>query len=124
VIFAFILRLGHFAFGGSLDLEPSIVAAQNALIVTPTTVQPERQAAERQQQAQKQDTELPRTQVVLRQNSAEGFEQAEKYRQRRQNFNDSLPDRSSQNAINLYQSFAIDEQRKELQMLVGVDTYV
>lgn len=112
-------------FGGRLDLEPSIIAAQNALIVTPTTVQPERQAAERQQQAQKENTELPRTQVVLRQNSAEGFEQAEKYRQQRQqNFNEPQKDRSSQIAINLYQSFAIDEQRKELQMLVGVDTYV
>jgi hypothetical protein len=124
VIFAFCSDLINSHFGGSLDLEPSILAAQNALVVTPTTVQPERQAAERQQQAEKQDTELPRTQVVLRQNSAEGFEQAEKYRQRRQNANEPQQDRLSQNAINLYQSFAIDEQRKELQMLVGVDTYV
>lgn len=106
-----------------MDLDPSIIAAQNALVVTPATVQPERQATERQQQSLRQDTELPRTQVVVRQNSAEGFEQAEKFRKQRQPFEQQTPDRNSQNAINLYQSFEIDEQRKGVQMLVGVDTY-
>lgn len=104
-----------------MEVESSLVAAQNALTITPSTREPQKQAETREQQVQRQSTELPLTRVVVRQNSAEAFEQAEKFRQQH-SFQDQSTSKAKA-AISAYQSLATDQQRREVQQLLGVDTY-
>ena len=106
-----------------MEIESSIIAAQNALAVTPAVREPQKEADARQQQVQRQDTEFPRTQVVVRQGDAQSFNQAEKFRQQQQAFYDQPSKRSSE-AIYAYQSLAREQQRSEIQQKLGVDTYV
>ena len=106
-----------------MELESSLIAAQNALIVNPSLRDPQQQADAREQQLQKRNTELPLSQVVVRQNKPEAFAQAERFRQQQQTFNDN-PNNRSRTAINTYQSLAKEQQRQDLQRLLGVDTYV
>ncbi len=104
-----------------MEVESSLVAAQNALTITPASREPQKQAEVREQQAQRQTTELPATQVVSRQPSAETFEQAEKFRQD-QGFQERSNTRAKE-AINAYQSLASEQKRQEIQQMLGVDTY-
>lgn len=105
-----------------MELESSIVASQNAVVVNPTVREPQKEADVRQQQQQRQVTEFPRTQVVTRQGGAEAFEQAERFRER-QSFQEQPSSRSRQ-AIDAYQSLLREDKRSEIQQLMGVDTYV
>lgn len=105
-----------------MELESSIVASQNAVVVNPTVREPQKEADVRQQQQQRQVTEFPRTQVVTRQGGAEAFEQAERFRER-QSFQEQPSGRSRQ-AIDAYQSLLREDKRSEIQQLMGVDTYV
>ncbi|WP_156896272.1 hypothetical protein [Aestuariibacter salexigens] len=105
-----------------MEIESSLVASQNALVTNPVNRQPEREAEARQQQQQRETTELPRTQVVSRQASAEAFEQAERFRQRQQTSYDQ-PGRQGQQAVNAYQSLAIEQQREQVRTMLGVDVY-
>ena len=106
-----------------MELESSLVAAQNALAVNPTHRDPQQQAEAREQQIQRRNTELPLSQVVVRQNNPEAFAQAERFREQQQTFNENSNNRS-RNAINSYQSLDKEQQRQDLQQLLGVDTYV
>ncbi|GAB5379768.1 MAG: hypothetical protein Alis3KO_06590 [Aliiglaciecola sp.] len=106
-----------------MEIESSLVAAQNQLTIAPTAPEPQRQAEAREQQNQRRSTELPRQQVVVRQNNPEAFAQAERFRQESQATAEQTNPRARQ-AIDTYQSFATLQQRAEIQSLLGVDTYV
>jgi hypothetical protein len=106
-----------------LEIESSIIAAQNALAINPAVREPQKEADTRQQQIQRQDTEYPRTQVVVRQGNPQAFSQAEKFREQQQSFYDQ-PDKRSSQAISAYQSLAREQLRSEIQQKLGVDTYV
>ena len=106
-----------------MELESSLVAAQNALVINPSLRNPQQQADAREQQLQRRNTELPISQVVVRQNKPEAFAQAERFQQQQQTFSDNSNNRT-RSAINSYQSLAKEQQRQDLQRLLGVDTYV
>lgn len=105
-----------------MEIESSIVASQNSLAINPLVREPQREADTRQQQEQRQNTELPQTQVVNNRGSAQAFEQAERFRQQQQTFYDQ-PNNRARQALNAYQSLTTEQRRSELQQLVGVDTY-
>ena len=105
-----------------MEIESSLVAAQNGLAITPNQREPQREAENRQQEAQRQSTELPRTQVVVRQATPEAYAEAERFREQRQATADQ-PNSRSRNAIDAYQSLANQQQRSEVQRLLGIDTY-
>lgn len=104
-----------------MEVESSLVAAQNALTIAPASREPQKQAEVREQQAQRQTTELPASQVVSRQPTAEAFEQAEKFSQQ-QGFQERANSRAK-DAIDAYQSLATDQKRQEIQQMLGIDTY-
>ncbi|GAC13566.1 hypothetical protein [Aliiglaciecola lipolytica] len=106
-----------------MEIESSLVLAQNQLTVTPTAREPQKQAETQEQQNQRRDTQLPRQQVVVRQNNPEAFEQAERFRQQKNN-TAQQQDFSSRQAIETYQSLANAQQRSEIQSLLGIDTFV
>lgn len=106
-----------------MEIESSIVASQNALVVNPALRQPEREAEARAQQQQRQQTELPISQTVARQASAEAFEQAEKFQRGRRSASYDSPNQQSQAALDAYQSLARDNQRDEIRGLLGIDVY-
>jgi len=105
-----------------LELESSLVASQNAVVVNPSVREPHKEADLRQQQQQRQVTEFPKTQVVTRQGGAEAFDQAEKFRQK-QDFQEQ-PGAKGRQAIDAYQSLLREDKRAEISQLMGVDTYV
>lgn len=105
-----------------VEIESSIVASQNALITNPSLRQPEREADTRAQQQQRQQTELPVTQTVVRQASAEAFEQAERFRQQRRSTYDA-PNAQSQAALDAYQSLQRESRRDDIRGLLGIDVY-
>ncbi|MDM7860286.1 hypothetical protein QTP81_06735 [Alteromonas sp. ASW11-36] len=105
-----------------MEIESSIVASQNALIINPAQRQPEREAEARAQQQQRQQTELPVTQTVSRQANAEAFEQAERFRQQRRS-NYDAPNPQTQAALNTYQSLQTEQRREEIRGLLGIDIY-
>lgn len=106
-----------------MELETSIVASQNAVVVNPSVREPNRDAESRQQKQQTQVTEFPRTQVVTRQGGAEAFEKAERFRQQNSGFQEQQGSKGRQ-AIEAYQSQLKDSRREEIHQLMGVDTYV
>jgi membrane protein involved in colicin uptake len=106
-----------------VEIESSLVAVQNQLTFNPTAPDPQRQAATQEQQNQRRNTELPRQQVVSRQNNPEAFKRADQFRQQQQQNTQSLDLRSRQ-AIDTYKTLANDQQRNEIQSLLGIDTYV
>ncbi|MCV2885095.1 hypothetical protein OE749_10370 [Aestuariibacter sp. AA17] len=105
-----------------MEVESSLVAAQNGLAISPSQPEPQRQAEAQQQQAQRQQTELPRTQVVVRQADSEASEQADRFRQQQRTTYEQ-PDARSRSAINAYQALELEERRSEIKSLFGVDTY-
>lgn len=105
-----------------MELESSLVASQNGLVVSPAVRQPERDADNRAQQQQRQQTELPVTQTVVRQASAEAYEQAERFRQQRRSTYDS-PNPQNQAALDTYQSLQRESRREEIRGLLGIDLY-
>lgn len=105
-----------------MEIESSIIAAQNSLVINPPLREPQREVDARQQQEQRQTTELPQTQVVNNRGGAQAFEQAERFRQQQQTFYDQ-PNSRTREALNAYQSLATEQRRSEIQQLVGVDTY-
>ncbi|MDN4504362.1 hypothetical protein QX776_18275 [Alteromonadaceae bacterium BrNp21-10] len=105
-----------------MEIESSVVAAQNGLTVNPTVREPQREAEARQQQEQQKVTELPRSQVVTRQGSAQDFVQADKYREQRAVHDQ--PNSRAKQAISAYQSLQRDHQQSEIHQSLGVDTYV
>lgn len=106
-----------------MEIKSSLVAAQNQLTIAPTAPEPQRQAETREQQNQRRSTELPRQQVVVRQNNPEAFEQAERFRQQSRASSEQADSRSRL-AIDTYQSLSNQQQRAEIQSLLGIDTYV
>lgn len=106
-----------------MEIESSIVASQNALIVNPALRQPEREAEARAQQQQRQQTELPASQTVIRQASAEAFEQAERFQRGRRASSYDSPNSQNQAALDAYQSLARDGKREEIRGLLGIDIY-
>jgi len=109
-----------------VEIESSVVASQNAIVSNPTVREPQREADLRQQQEQRQETELPKNQTVVRSGDNQVFEQAEKFRQKQsssEQFREPRDNRS-QAAISAYQSLAKEAKREEIQQLMGVDTYV
>lgn len=106
-----------------MEIESSLIAAQNALAINPAVREPQKEADTRQQKAERQNTEFPRTQVVVRQGSSQAYREAEKFREQQQSFYDQPNSRSSA-AINAYESLAREQQRSEIQQSLGVDTYV
>lgn len=109
-----------------MEIESSVVASQNAIISNPAVREPQREADLRQQQEQRQETELPKNQTVVRSGDNQVFEQAEKFRQK-QSSSDQFReprDNRSQVAVSAYQSLAKEAKREEIQQLMGVDTYV
>lgn len=105
-----------------MELESGLVASQNALVVNPPQRDPQQETLARQQEQQRQDTQLPRTQVVVRQ-SAEAFAQAEQF-QRQQNVTyDQQLSRRGRNAINEYNSLEREQRREEIRSILGVDTF-
>lgn len=105
-----------------MEVESSLVAAQNGLMITPPDREPQRQAETQQQQDQRRQTELPREQVVVRQASPEAAGQADQFR-RQQQTSYEQPDPRARSAINAYQSLAIEQRRSEIQEMFGIDTY-
>lgn len=106
-----------------MEIESSLVAAQNQLTFNPTAPDPQRQAVNQEQQNQRRNTELPRQQIVVRQNNPEAFEKAEQFQQRQQSNAEGVDSRSRR-AIDTYQSLANDQQRTDIQSLLGIDTFV
>ncbi len=106
-----------------MEIESSLVAAQNQLTINPAPPDSQRQAVNQEQQNQRRNTELPRQQVVVRQNNPEAFAKAEQFQQRRQD-NVEGGDLRSRRAIDTYQSLANEQQRNDIQSLLGIDTYV
>ncbi|GAA6185094.1 MULTISPECIES: hypothetical protein [Alteromonadaceae] len=106
-----------------MEIESSLVAAQNQLTITPTAREPQKQAEAQEQQNQRRDTQLPRQQVVTRQNSPEAYAQAERFREQK-NSASQPQDFSARQAIDAYQSLAKESQRSEIQSLLGIDTFV
>lgn len=109
-----------------MEIEASVVASQNAIIVNPSVKEPQREADVRQQQEQRQNTELPKFQTVVRSGDNQIFEQAEKFREKQssgEQFREPS-DNKAQLAISAYQSLAKEARREEIQQLMGVDTYV
>lgn len=106
-----------------MEVESSLVASQNAIAVNPAVKEPQREADVRQQQEQRQTTEFPRTQVVVRQGTNETFNQAERFREERQAFREPSDSRARQ-ALEAYQSLEREEKRSEIQQTMGVDTFV
>ncbi len=104
-----------------MEIESSIVAAQNALTVNPALREPQRSGPPRDQTQQRAATEYPPEQVVVRQAKPENYAQADKFRE--QQYEQRGYGRSSQ-AISAYQSMVNDQKRQEIQQLFGVDTYV
>ena len=110
-----------------MEIESSVVASQNAIVNNPTVREPQREADLRQQQEQRQETELPKNQTVVRSGDNQVFEQAEKFRQKQSSSGESFResrDNRSQAAISAYQSLAKETKREEIRQLMGVDTYV
>ena len=111
-----------------MDIEASIVAPQNALVVNPSVREPQREVDARQQQEQRQNSELPRQQTVVRSGDAQAYEQAEKYRQKQgQVAGETFRERSdakAEFAISAYQSLQNEARREEIKQMMGVDTYV
>ncbi|MFC6439511.1 hypothetical protein [Bowmanella sp. JS7-9] len=106
-----------------MELESSLVAAQNAIITPPNFREPNRSAAEQQQtQQQRANTQLPPAQVVVRQGSAEAYQQADQYR-KQQTYYDQ-PEGKARAALAAYQSLQLDAKRDEIKQFLGVDTYV
>lgn len=105
-----------------MEVESSLVAAQNALTIAPSQREPQKQAEAREQQSQRQTTELPKAQVVVRQYSAQAFEQAEQFRQRNV-VDDDTQSQKSKVAISAYQSLSDEQQKSEIQQMLGIDTY-
>ena len=105
-----------------MEIESSLVAAQNGLAITPTTREPQREAEARQQQEQRQATELPRSQVVVRQNTPEAFQQAERFKEQKATAFEQTDPRARR-AIDQYQSLATEQRRSEIQQMMGIDTY-
>ena len=105
-----------------MEIESSIVASQNALIINPSPRQPEREAEARAQQQQRQQTELPVSQTVVRQRSAEAFEQAERFNQQKRPGYET-PNPQNEAALEAYQSLARETQREEIRGLLGIDLY-
>ena len=105
-----------------MEIESSIVASQNALVVNPALRQPERAAENRAQQLQRQQTELPASQTVVRQASAEAYEQADKFQRGKRSSYDS-PNSQNQAALDAYQSLARNSKRDEIRGLLGIDIY-
>ena len=109
-----------------MEIESSVVASQNAIISNPPVREPQKEVDARQQQEQRKNTELPRTQTVIRTGNNQIFEQAEKFREK-QSFNESFReprDARAQQAISAYQSLDKEARRAEIQELMGVGTYV
>lgn len=106
-----------------MEIESSLIAAQNAFTITPAMREPQEQAKAREQQNQRLDTELPRRQIVSRQSSPEAFAQADKFRQQQQYSNEPYSARN-RTAIDAYQSLANAQQRVNIQQMLGIDTYV
>lgn len=109
-----------------MEIESSLVASQNAIVVSPSVKEPQRESDVRQQQEQKQNAELPKYQAVVRSGDTQVFEQAEKFRQK-QGFDEQYRDQpgaKAQQAISAYQSLYKEARREEIQQLMGVDTYV
>lgn len=89
-----------------MEIESSIVASQNAIVVNPQVKEPQREVDARQQQEQRQNSELPKLQTVVRSGDNQVFEQAEKFRQK-QSSNEQYGeprDSKAQSAISAYQS--------------------
>ena len=105
-----------------VEIESSVVAAQNGISVNPPVREPQRQAEARQQQEQQRQTEFPKTQVVTRQGSAQDFEQADKYREQRAFYDQ--PNTRAKQAISAYQSLQREHLQAEIHQSLGVDTYV
>ncbi|WP_438863545.1 hypothetical protein [Neptunicella sp.] len=105
-----------------MEIESSLVASQNALAVNPPVREPQREAQSRQQQEQQKVTQLPASQVVVRQGNAQAFEEADKYRQQKAVYDQ--PEPRARQAISAYQSLQRDGQRSDIHQSLGVDTYV
>ncbi|WP_100642841.1 hypothetical protein [Alteromonas facilis] len=104
-----------------MDIESSIVAAQNALVVNPSARQTERAADAREQQ-QRAQTQLPPQQTVVRQASTEAYEQAEQFRKRNRSGYDA-PSAQAQAALDTYQSLQRESRREEIRGMLGIDLY-
>lgn len=105
-----------------MEIESSLVAAQNALAVNPSPREPQREANVREQEQQRRDTELPRSQIVARQATPEAFAKAEKFQQQQQAFYQQSSLRARQ-AVGAYQNLVNAQQRSEIQNMMGIDTY-
>ncbi|GAB3023049.1 hypothetical protein [Bowmanella dokdonensis] len=104
-----------------MDIESSLIAAQQGLILNPAAKPPPREVNPRQQ-SDNAPTEFPRTQVVARQGSEEVQVQADKYRKQQQFYDQ--PESRNRQAIEAYQSLARSQVREEIHQSMGIDTYV
>ncbi|WP_088330790.1 hypothetical protein [Lacimicrobium sp. SS2-24] len=104
-----------------MEIESSLVASQQGLIVNPAVKETPREANARQQQ-ENAATELPRTQTVIRQGSEESQVQADRYRKQQQFYDQ--PEPRNRQAIDAYQSLSRLQAREQIQQTMGIDTYV
>lgn len=105
-----------------MEIESSLVASQQGLIVNPAVKETPREANARQQQ-DNAPTELPRSQTVIRQGSEESQVEAERYRKQQQQFYDQ-PEPRNRQAIDAYQSLSRLQVREQIQQSMGIDTYI
>ncbi|GAA0356304.1 hypothetical protein GCM10009092_20670 [Bowmanella denitrificans] len=105
-----------------MDIESSLIAQQQGLVVNPAVKGPARDQPARQPQ-DNAPTEYPRSQVVARQGNEETQVQADKYRRQQQQFYDQ-PDSRGRQAVDAYQSLARLQLKDEIQQSMGIDTYV
>lgn len=105
-----------------MEIESSILAQQQGLVVNPAVRGPAREDVARKSQDDS-PTEYPRSQVVVRQGNEDSRVQADKYRDQHQQFYDQ-PNSRGQQAIEAYQSLARNQLKDEIQQSMGIDTYV
>lgn len=68
--------------------------------------------------------ERPDAAIVLRPGSEEAFERADRFREQQQKTYREFQDGRTQDAIQAYNSLALEGKRAEIHGMLGVDTYV
>lgn len=105
-----------------MEIESSLVAAQNGLTINPTLREPQSHTQAREQREHRQQTTLPASQVVTRQAQPEAYAQAERFRQQQLDSEQGNFGKSQQ-AISAYTRMSNEHQRQQIQQLFGIDTY-
>lgn len=105
-----------------MKVESSLGALQSPFASKPAKRDPERDSGNDKTNVASILTGIEQGRSAIRQGSVESFSQADNYRDQ-QTITEQFSLRS-QNAVDAYQSISKEQQRDEIQQLLGVDTFV